>query len=525
MSQRQNVLLILADQLRPDCLGVAGNPLIHTPNLDSLAQEGTLFTKCFAQSNPCGPSRMCIFTGRYLCSNRALTNETPLIDAEENLAMHLQAGGYNPALIGYNDYVRDPRTLPHGHPQKTTPCYDNVLPGFDWVLFHDEYTSPEYLQWLRAKGYPETILHKTRVSEPNVPPNGLGGHLPLRYPAHYKAEDSEARFLTKTAQDWIRPRAGSGWFLSLNYIKPHAPRVCPAPYNDMYDPTVMPAPQRHPSELENEHPYYQIMSKEYCLFDELEWRETRACYYGMISELDACLGSLFECIKQSGEWDRTLIIFSSDHGDYMGDHYLLDKAHFFDATMRVPLIIRDPNCEADATRGQKLDRFVESVDLAPTMLEYLGQPVPDRLQGRSLLNAVRGSQLDPGKTEVFFEADFRARSQGHYSIEPDECLFWVVRDNRYKYVQFASVVMPPLLFDLVADPGEFVNLAQSPSHAGTVAEYCQKLLRWRMRNEDQRMEHWASVHRPRQVPALQGTTGLRFDSGTDQQAPSRAALD
>jgi arylsulfatase A-like enzyme len=495
MPGRRNVLLILADQFRNDCLGAVGNPVIRTPNLDALARKGTLFTKCFVQTNPCGPSRMCLFTGRYLCSNRALTNETPLLDAEENLAMHLQAGGYNPALIGYNDYVRDPRTLPHGHPQKTTPCYDNVLPGFDWVLFHDEYTSPEYLNWLRAKGYPETILDRIKVSEPNVPPEGPGEHLPLRYPAHYQARDSEARFVTQTAMDWIRPREGSGWFLSLNYIKPHSPRVCPAPYHDMYDPSVMPVPSRHLSELENDHPYYQLMRKEHCLIDEMEWRETRACYYGMISELDACLGSLFEFLKETGEWDKTLIIFSSDHGDYMGDHYLLDKAHFFDATMRVPLIIRDPGEEADCTRGRILDRFAESVDLAPTMLEYLGLPVPDRFQGKSLLTVVQGDGKAPRKEEVFFEADFRARSLGSYTIDPDECLFWVVRDDRFKYVQFASETMPPLLFDLAQDPGEFANLAQSPSHAGVVAEYCQKLLRWRMRNEDQRMENWAAIHR------------------------------
>ncbi len=497
MPERRNVLLILADQFRHDCVGAAGNPVIQTPHLDSLAHEGTLFSKYFVQTNPCGPSRMCLFTGRYLCSNRALTNETPLIDAEENLAMHLQAGGYNPALIGYNDYVRDPRTLPHGHPQKTTPCYDNVLPGFDWVLFHDEYTSQEYLQWLRTKGYPDAILDKIKVSEPDVPSEGPGDHLPLHYPAHYKAEDSEARFVTQTAMDWIRPRAGSGWFLSLNYIKPHSPRVCPAPYHNMYSPSEMPVPIRHPSELENDHPYYRLMQREHCLVDELEWRETRACYYGMISEVDDCLGALFEFLKQTGEWDHTLILFSSDHGDYMGDHYLLDKAHFFDATMRVPLIIRDPASHADVTRGQKMNHFAESVDLAPTILEFLGLPVPDRFQGNSLLGMVRGNQKAPGKKEIFFEADFRTRPAVDRSIHPDECLFWVVRDDHYKYVQFASADMPSILFDLAKDPDEFFNRAQSPSHVGVVAEYCQKLLRWRMRNEDQRMEHWAAVHRRR----------------------------
>lgn len=233
------------------------------------------------------------------------------------------------------------------------------------------------------------------------------------------------------------------------------------------------------------------------MMDEMEWRETRACYYGMVSELDACLGTLFEFLKRTGEWDHTLIIFSSDHGDYMGDHYLLDKAHFFDATMRVPLIVRDPSAQADVTRGQNLDHFAELVDLAPTILEFLGQPIPDRFQGRSLIKMVHGNTGNPTRNEIFFEADFRTRPSVDPAIDPDQCLFWVVRDDRFKYVQFASESMAPILFDLIKDPGESMNLAQSSSHAGIVAEYCQKLLRWRMKNEDQRMEHWASVHRRR----------------------------
>lgn len=493
----KNVLFILADQFRWDCLGAAGNPVIQTPNLDHLAHEGVLFKNCFVQTNPCGPSRMCIYNSRYLCSTRALTNETPLRDAEENLGMHLQDAGYNPGLIGYNDYVRDPATLPHGHPQKTTPCYDNVLPGFDWILFHDEYTSPQYLQWLREKGYPEGILDRIRISLPDVPPEGPGEHLPLCFPAHYKAEDSEARFVTSITTDWISRRKGCGWFLSLNYIKPHSPRICPSPYHDMYAPRRMPEANRRPGELEKPHPYYQLMAAEKQLENDSHLRETRANYYGMISELDACLGTLFEFLKTSGDWENTLIVFSSDHGDYLGDHYLLDKAHFFDETMHVPLIVRDPSPEADGTRGTQLEGLVESIDIAPTLLDFIGRPIPDRFQGSSLLPAVRQAVPWRGKESIHFEADFRIRSTVPPGLHPDECLFWVIRDHQYKYVQFASPAMPPLLFDLQKDPGEFDNQADNPGNSAIVADYCQQMLRWRMRFEDQRMEHWAANHRRR----------------------------
>ncbi|MCG3196625.1 MAG: Multifunctional alkaline phosphatase superfamily protein [bacterium] len=492
---RKNVLFILADQFRADCLGAAGNPIIRTPNLDALAAEGVLFEKCFCQTNPCGPSRMCIFTSRYLCSTRALTNETPLVDAEENLAMHLQAGGYNPGLIGYNDYVQDPRILPHGHPQKTVPCYDNVLPGFDWVLFHDEDASREYIEWLRAKEYPEEILDCRRIQAPNVPPAGPGEHLALHYPARYRAEDSEASFVTETAIRYIDLRRNRGWALSLNYIKPHPPRICPAPYHEMYNPAQMPPASRRREELGDPHPYFRLMHAEPRLECERDLRETQANYHGMITELDDCLGRLFDYLKRSGQWENTLIVFSADHGEMLGDHYLLDKAHFYDGTMRVPLILRDPSPEADSARGARFDRFAETIDIAPTILEFLDLQVPDRFQGRSLLGQVRNDPEACVRREIHFEFDFRNLVPPENDWDPNECLLWVIRDDRYKYVQFGLESLPPLLFDLQEDPSEFNNLAKSPAHAAAVAECAQRMLRWRMRNEDQRMEHWAARHR------------------------------
>ena len=239
MAERKNVLFILSDQFRADCLGIDGHPVVQTPNLNALSRESTRFNKCFIQTAPCGPSRMCIFTSRYLCSTRAVDNQTPLIDAQENLAFELRQGGYRPALMGYNDYAVDPRILPPGDPRTYTPNYDNFLPGFDVALDH-EYDSKEYFEMLREKGYPQDLLSHAAIHKPNVPAEGPGDHLPIRYPAHYTEEDSECRFITNTAIDYILDKKVEGWMLSLNYIKPHPPRICSAPYNDMYDPDEMP---------------------------------------------------------------------------------------------------------------------------------------------------------------------------------------------------------------------------------------------------------------------------------------------
>jgi arylsulfatase A-like enzyme len=494
MPDSKNVLFVIADQFRADCIAAAGNPAIRTPNLDYLASQGVLFPKCIVQAAPCGPSRMCIFTSRYLCSTRSLENMTPLADAEENLAAHLREGGYASGIIGYNDYAVDPRILEDGDPRKAGLSYDNFLPGFD-VVYKHEFHSPGYFDYLREKGYPEELCGPRICEEYDVPPEGPGDRLPLRYPAFYKAEDSECQFLTSKATDFIEGQKEGGWFLSLNYIKPHPPRICPAPYHEMYDPKEMPVPARSAEELETSHPYLARVRKEPLLQKESELRETQACYYGMVSEIDACVGRLIQSLKDTGQWDNTLVVFTSDHGEYLGDHYLTDKGHFYDGALRVPFLVRDPSRQADVTRGQILDGFVESVDAAPTVLEYLGVPVPDRFQGRSVLNQIRDLPDVEVKDTVFHEFDFRGQFMDSPEVDPDTCLLWVVRDDRFKYVQFAREEMPPLLFDLQRDPKELCNLAADFAHTQTLLEYCQKLLRWRMKHEDQRMEHWAAPYR------------------------------
>ncbi len=491
MADRRNVLLILADQFRADCIGAAGNPLIWTPNLDALAASGTMFTNHFVQTCPCGPSRSCIFSGRYLCSTRSIRNHTPVIDAHENVGMWAREAGYDVGALGYHDYAIDPRTIPDRDPRKTMLGYDNFYPGFDRVLHHEHWSDP-YFDSLRAKGYPEDLCNPAICIEPNVPDDAPADVLPHRHPARYKHEDSEGYFVADRAAEYIHDHDAGGWFLSVNFIKPHPPYICAAPFHEMYDPDAMPAANRRIDELKCSHPYSQIVHQAPMLPDESELRQTQATYYGMVSEVDAYIGVVIDCLKATGQWDNTLVVFSSDHGEYLGDHYLVEKAHYFDEAMHVPLIVRDPH--ADSVGG-RIDSFTESVDITPTILEYLGVEIPNRVMGSSVLSAARTGSGDDGKQEIYYEYDFRDAGERVLGLPTSECLLWVVRDDRYKYVQFAHESLPPMLFDLQNDPGEFTNLADRESNASCVADYAQRLLRWRMRNEDQRMETWADQYR------------------------------
>ena len=503
-----NLLLILADQFRSDCLRHLGNEVIQTPNLDRLASEGVSFTHCFNQTAPCGPSRMCIYTSRYLCSTRVVHNGTPLMDAEDNLAFFLKEAGYDPGLIGYNSYTIDPAHLPEGDIRRSSLDYHNSLPGFDWVLNHEK-DSDEYFQWLGdGKGYPPELLNREAIHEPAVPEEGPGEHLPQHFPARYRKEHSECRYVTDRAIDYVRERkpaspADKGWVLSLNYNKPHPPNICCEPYCDMYDPADMPPAARSEEELTPTHPYLRGLAHQ-ALTDELHLQEYRACYYGMITEVDDNLGLLFEALEESGQWDDTLIIFSSDHGEHLGDHYIMSKGQFHDGGMRIPYIIKDPSPEADATRGQIMPHFIESIDSAPTLMEALGEPIPERFQGRSLLGLLRDDRDYKALEEIHYEFDYRGRRWAGENPDPDVHVLWVVRDREFKYVYFADEEMPPILFDLTSDPDELTNVAGRPEYAAAELHYSHKLLRWRMKNEDQRMERWAqplrgysqSAHRP-----------------------------
>ena len=440
---------------------------------------------------------MSIHTGRYMCSTGTVDNMTPLADAEDNLGMWLRRQGLDPCIAGYNDYAADPRTLPEGHPHRGSLCYDYFLPGYRVILDH-EHDSPEWFARLCEKGYPEKLCNRYAMREAVVPKDGLQGHLPCHYPAPYREEDSEANFVTDKAVDFVHENRGKGWFLNVNYIKPHPPYLAPAPYNTMYSPDSVPEPLRDPGERGNPHPYFARMRPDagkQQFLDELTWREVRACYFGMVTEIDACIGRLAEAVRETGEWENTLIVFGSDHGTYLGDHYLSGKPHFYEQSMRVPLIIRDPRPEADASRGSRRSHPVENLDIAPSICAFLGVPPLPRAQGFSLLPVISGKAAAQGRSAAFFEFYYHNLLAEPEAVSPAECRLWVRCGERYKYVIFGEKAMPPLLFDLQEDPAELNDLAGRDEYSGVCRCAMEDLIRWRIRCEDLRMEEWARQYR------------------------------
>jgi arylsulfatase A-like enzyme len=220
--------------------------------------------------------------------------------------------------------------------------------------------------------------------------------------------------------------------------------------------------------------------------DERELRQLRATYYGMISQVDDQIGRLLAHLEATGEDRHTLVIFTCDHGEMLGDHFMWGKEGYFDQAYHIPLIIRDPRRAADGARGKVVGEFTEAIDLMPTILEWLGLDVPAQCDGESLLPFLEGENPAGWRQEAHWEYDFRdpvrRRSENALGLADEQCGIAVLRGERYKYVHFTA--LPPLLFDLEADPDELVNRAEDPAYQKIRLDHANKMLSWRMRHAD-----------------------------------------
>ncbi len=482
-----NILFITADQWRGECLSALGHPHLQTPNLDALAREGVLFKRHYAQAAPCSPSRCSIHTGLYLQNHRGVINGAPLDRRFTNWALEVGRHGYEPSLFGYTDTAADPRGLDPSDPKLRH--YSEPLPGIEHYTAMDDEVSVDWVNYLRDRGYSIPNRPWDLYSMTEAGTDWCDGG-PAVLPLAVSAKDHETHFMVDQCIDWIKTR-DKPWITHLSLLRPHPPFHATDPYHQRHQPNEMAEPLRQNSaEIEaSQHPlldYFIHHSK----YRAPEWRKTqqdKVNYFALIEEVDANLGRLFDNLKQQDAWDSTLIIFTSDHGEQLGDHWLQSKLGFFDQSYHIPLIVRDPRPQADGGRGLEIDGFSENVDLMPTMLDWLGLDVPSQCDGFSLLAAIREGKMPIGwRDEAHWEYDFRNvrddQVEKFLGLTSHQCNLSVIRDRDYKYVHFST--LPPIFYDLKNDPGEFVNQAQNPAYQSIVLEYAQKMLSWKMNHAD-----------------------------------------
>lgn len=496
-------MFITVDQWRGECLSSLGH-LVRTPNLDALAAEGVHFANHWAQAAPCGPSRASIYTGMYLMNHRSVLNGTPLDARHTNVALEARALGYDPVLFGYTDTSIDPRSVDPDDPRVRT--YEGVLPGFDDVGYLPEGNPRPWLDWLVAQGYEIGDDWRHFVDTPVDGSPGTERWGQHRAPTRYAAEHSQTAYLTDRVIEHLDGRNGSDdpWFAHVSYLRPHPPFFAPEPYNTMYDPELVPAPVRAATpDLDGEqHPLFALLVRHPFIAapsNDDHLRQLCATYFGLMTEVDHHLGRLFAWLRATGRWDDTIIVVASDHGEQLGDHHVLHKLGWFDASYHVPLIVRDPRRRLDGARGRVVHQPTENVDILPTLLHLLDAEIPLQCDGRSLLPWLQGETPDAWRTEVFFEFDFREPAapfmEQAFGVTMEDCCLAVVRDEHGKYVQFAGhPTLPPIFFDLDRDPDQLTNVATDPALAGRILDYAQRMLAWRLRNAERILTGTKLIH-------------------------------
>ena len=419
-----NVLFIFSDQHSRRVLGCYGNPVAKTPHLDALAARGTRFQSAYCQTPICVPSRASVATGRWAHAVDSWDNATPYVGSEAPSWGHrLTFRGHRVTTIGKLHYrkVDDPS----GFPDQRIPMH--VLEGVG------------DLYGLLRGDMPVRPQSRTQVIEARA-----GESEYIRYDR--AITEMAVRWLREDARDQAKP-----WCLFVGFVTPHFPLIVPDRYFDLYPPDSLPLPVQYAPEAWSRHPVLELKRRQEALdtpFDERAIRTAMAAYYGLVTFLDEQVGIVLQALRDAGLAESTRIVYSTDHGEMLGEHGLWWKSAMYESAVAVPLILAGP----DVPAGKVVGTHAMLVDVFPTIVEAVGaQPAPEdaSLPGRSLLALAQAA--DRPRT---------AFSEYHAIFSPSG--IFMVRSTRYKYVRYVGY--PPQLFDMEADPEETVDLAGDPRH-------------------------------------------------------------
>ncbi len=454
---RPNILILYTDQQRWDALGANGNAEIITPNLDGLAARGANFSRHFAQNPVCMPSRVSMLSSRYPSTLGITHMGVPVPEDLMTLPRLLKQYGYRTANIGKLHF------LPHANRDHRLPHPDY---GFDQLeiadepgVYEDAYRAwvrrqapdqmdglsaglpPNTALWQRAMGIDDGIKHRGEVA-------GRHDHkraIPFAADEHL----THTAFVGERTIDFIK-RGGDEPFLCIaGFYSPHAPWIAPQKYLDFYDPEALSLPA-YPPEIDKRRPADPSAS-----FSDEQLRSAKQGYYAMISEVDHYVGRILDALKRAGKGDDTIIVFTSDHGEWLGDHLRYGKGYpADDAVSRVPLIIAAPGLG----EGKACNGIVEAVDIVPTLLELAGIQIPPFMQGESLTALLRGGGAREKVTGL-------TESHGWKSLRTEGFQYLIHEDGREN------------LWDLEADPGAYHDFAESGKYQAALAECRHVLLR------------------------------------------------
>ena len=432
----QNVLFILSDEHQRDIAGCYGNKIVKTPNLDRLAARGTRFTNAYTPCPICVPARTSLATGRYVYQTGSWDNAHPYRGEIPSWGHRLMARGHRVDSIGKLHY-RDTRDN-NGFSEEILPMH--VLDGIG-----------DLLGLIRTPPPPRgNMVALARDAGPGQ--------------SHYNDYDRE---IAEEASQWLNKRAGEArdkpWVLFVSFVRPHFPLVPPPEFFALYSPDRMPWPRLYDKPQRPTHPAVASLKATMNyddFFDERHVRRAVAAYYGLVSFLDDNVGKVLRALEDNGLEQDTRVIYSSDHGDNLGNRGLWGKSVMYEESAAIPFVLAGP----DVAAGTTVDTPVSLVDCYRSILEATGVPLQaedQALPSYSVWDIARGAR--PIRT-VLSEYHAAAAVTGTFMI----------RHGQFKYIY--HVGYRPELFDLMTDPGETTDLAERPENRAILAD-CEAALR------------------------------------------------
>lgn len=447
--KRPNVLIIYTDQQRWDSLRCYGNQLAITPNLDRLAERGARLDKYFVQNPVCMPSRMSFLTGRYCGSLGIGVNGIPFPEDAIPVNQLLKPYGYHTAQIGklhFQPHVLRDHKDPH-------PTY-----GFDTFILSDEpgCYDDAYTKWVEM--FNPDMVDRVRISlppaayqynKPNYSDVPRNTHEPYIFEG--EEEYTHSSFVASETCSFIRGHKHQTFFAIAGLYAPHAPLNPPKRFVEMYNPDDFELPK---------------IGKDEVILDFLKdvpqekWKETNAYYMALVSHVDDCVGQMMKTLEEEGIFDDTLIVFTTDHGEFLGDHGKIQKGMpGHDCIVRVPCIISYPK---KIKAGTVIEELIEAVDIVPTLLDYCGIQTSTFIQGKSIKGLLEGC-VEKHKEDILVE---------HFT--PFGCRETTVRTSRYKY--YCNTEGGEILYDLEKDPFELENVVSSEEYAQVLSDMRKRML-------------------------------------------------
>jgi len=418
---RPNIVFILTDDQRYDAMGCMGHPFLQTPHMDRIAREGARFANAFVTTSLCSPSRASILTGKYVHMHGIRGNFAPFPAHETTFPQLLQRAGYETAFVG----------------KWHMGTQEEVQPGFDrWVSFrgHGRYDNPV----INVDG--EEVHESGNMTD----------------------------VLTRYAVEWLRKEHRSPFLLYLSHKAPHGPFLPTARHSRLFEnqPIRLADNAKDPLDGKPEWQKKWPSIAKNPFFQTPGYEEKVRNYYRTLADVDDSVGRVLAALEEIGQLDNTLVVYASDNGYYLGEHGLADKRSAYEESMRIPLLARFPK---RIRPGSIIPQMALNIDLPATFLDLAGVPIPDEMQGRSLLPLLEGGKI-PWREDFLYEY-FREEAY------PETPTMLGVRTAEWKYVEYPESGDLSELYDLRHDPLEMKNLSQDPRYAAKLREMKERLER------------------------------------------------